>query len=513
MSLPKDPRQKMINIMYLVLTALLALNVSSEILNAFKTIDLSLSESNNIIQKSNSSVLSSLTELTKDPSNREEALFWLPKAEKAQVFADAIYNEIEALKKDLKLGSGLKMDGEKEVYNIDNLEAATRIIVEGEKGKVLYTRLQGFRKDLSNLHPEIEKNVMPKIPLNLDAYNGKNASDYKKWSYEYFNMIPTIGAITILTKFQNDIRNSASQVITYCHNQVGAVKIPFTNFYVNANLNSDYLTAGQDLVITAGLGAYSDQAKPVVNIDGVNVPLNADGSAIYTAKANNMGLNSKRVRITFLNPKTGKSETIEKEVKFTVGSSSGLAVSFDKTRVFYKGQENSLTINGGGNAKNIKVSVNGSGASVKPGAVDGQFIVSCPQVGKTMLIVEDGQNSYKKEIEIKKVPDPTVTVGGVEGGNMQVGLFKQQTGVYANLKDFFFEGVKFDVISFTIAFAGKGFPQLTWADVNGATFNAKAKSLMSLCEPGTNITIGNIKLSEPGGGTRTFPRQISLILD
>jgi gliding motility-associated protein GldM len=123
MSLPKEPRQKMINIMYLVLTALLALNVSSEILNAFKTIDLSLSESNNIIQKSNSSVLSSLTELTNDPSNREEALFWLPKAEKAQKISDVIYNQIEDLKKDLKLGSGLKMDGEKEIYNIDNLEA------------------------------------------------------------------------------------------------------------------------------------------------------------------------------------------------------------------------------------------------------------------------------------------------------------------------------------------------------------------------------------------------------
>ena len=60
MSLPKDPRQKMINIMYLVLTALLALNVSSEILNAFKTIDQSLTNANVIIQKKNDDILKSL---------------------------------------------------------------------------------------------------------------------------------------------------------------------------------------------------------------------------------------------------------------------------------------------------------------------------------------------------------------------------------------------------------------------------------------------------------------------
>jgi len=60
MSLPKEPRQKMINIMYLVLTALLALNVSAEILNAFKVVDNSLRESNNVLATSTSGIYSSL---------------------------------------------------------------------------------------------------------------------------------------------------------------------------------------------------------------------------------------------------------------------------------------------------------------------------------------------------------------------------------------------------------------------------------------------------------------------
>ena len=85
MSLPKEPRQKMINIMYLVLTALLALNVSSEILNAFKTIDQSLSNANGIIQKKNQDIYKSLASKLNDPKTAEKAAIWAPRANKAKV--------------------------------------------------------------------------------------------------------------------------------------------------------------------------------------------------------------------------------------------------------------------------------------------------------------------------------------------------------------------------------------------------------------------------------------------
>ena len=117
MSLPKEPRQKMINIMYLVLTALLALNVSSEILNAFKTIDQSLSNANIIIQKKNDDILKSLQKKLADPKTAEKAAIWAPMADKAHALSDAIYNHIQTLKQDLKVESRLKKVDGKEVFN------------------------------------------------------------------------------------------------------------------------------------------------------------------------------------------------------------------------------------------------------------------------------------------------------------------------------------------------------------------------------------------------------------
>jgi len=84
MALPKEPRQKMINLMYLVLTALLALNVSSEILNAFKVVDKSLQNSSSNLSAANSTLYKSLTDKLSDPKTAEKAAIWEPKAEKAK---------------------------------------------------------------------------------------------------------------------------------------------------------------------------------------------------------------------------------------------------------------------------------------------------------------------------------------------------------------------------------------------------------------------------------------------
>ena len=115
MSLPKEPRQKMINIMYIVLTALLALNVSSEILNAFKTIEQSLGNASKVIERKNTDIYKSLKAKMSDPKTAEKAAIWAPKAEKAHAYADAMYAYIESLKHTLKQESGLKIKDGKEI--------------------------------------------------------------------------------------------------------------------------------------------------------------------------------------------------------------------------------------------------------------------------------------------------------------------------------------------------------------------------------------------------------------
>src|SRR6478609_7938022 len=106
MALPKEPRQKMINIMYLVLTALLALNVSAEILNAFKTVDDSLTGTNKTISKSTETILKSLEDKMNDPTSKVKATIWYPKAQQALQYSTDMYNYIQTLKEKILKEAG-----------------------------------------------------------------------------------------------------------------------------------------------------------------------------------------------------------------------------------------------------------------------------------------------------------------------------------------------------------------------------------------------------------------------
>jgi hypothetical protein len=274
--------------------------------------------------------------------------------------------------------------------------------------------------------------------------------------------------------------------------------------------------SGEELVITAGVGAFSSAAKPTISIDGVVVPVAADGSAVYRSVAGSTpGVQRKRVRISFLKP-NGETAVVEKEVQFSVGSPSGLVVSTDKTRVFYQGLDNPLSITGGGGGEKINVRVEGAGSeSRKVGS--GQYIVTCKETGTAVVTVNDGKQTQKLAIPVKKVPNPIAKVAGSAGGDMAAGTFRAQGsskygGVIAVLEDFVFEGVKFNVLSYIVIATGKGFDEPEYAEVKGAAFSGGASALIRKCQAGTTVTIGEIKVSEPGGGSRKLDQTITFIL-
>jgi len=232
MALPKEPRQKMINLMYLVLTALLALNVSNEILNAFKVVDNSLLSSNGVIKNSNALIASSLTEQGKKPELAAKVAIWKPRADQAISMANAMAENIENLKVELKKESGLEIQEGVEVYKEDDLEAPTRLFgKEGKgKGQKLQDELQKYLNDLAALVPKGEaKQPLPKFPLDLSVPKTQNKSN-KTWTDAYFHMTPTVAAITILSKFQNDVLRSGNLLADFCQSQIGKVKVVYAKF-------------------------------------------------------------------------------------------------------------------------------------------------------------------------------------------------------------------------------------------------------------------------------------------
>ncbi len=500
MALPKEPRQKMINLMYLVLTALLALNVSAEILNAFKTVNNSLNAASNTLEKKNKNIFSSFDAAYNDASTHERAAQWRPNALKAKAFADQMIAYIDGLQNKIAEAAGYK-NGDSATYREDDLEAPTRVMTDpGTEGKTLHDKLQKFKDDLLGIDPAIKAQFQNSLPIDLSIPKTNNKANQNDWSASYFYMTPAIAAETILSKFENDVKNSEAMVVDYCYQQVGAVKQVFNAYEPLVGQNSNYLMPGQELDITAGIGAYNSESKPVVTIDGVNVPLNANGVAEYKTNVSQSG--SKKIHISFFNQATGQQDSRDYEIPFTVGSPTGASVSADAVKVFYVGLDNPVSVSGG-SVGDEKVQVNFTNANFhKTGP--GKYIVNPIKAGtnSVVTVTADGKPSTF-EFKVKDVPDPVAKVGINKGGRMPVNDFKSQFGVRADLENFVFEGVKFNVTGYTIVLTGSGFPVLQFRDVKGAAF-APIQDLIEKCRPGTTVTIDNITVTGPGG-KRTLP--------
>lgn len=505
MALPREPRQKMINIMYIVLTALLALNVSAEILNAFRTVNDSLNNATATIEGKNKQLFRSLDEKLNDAKTRELALIWAPKAQRASQLANEAYQYIEQLKTRVKRASGYNPEKGDTTFKEDDLEAATRIMDEEGEGQKLYQKLVDFKTQLLNIDPEINNEFKNSLPIDLSMPKVQDKSN-KTWSAAYFKMTPAIAAITILSKFQNDIKNSEAQVVEFCHNKIGQVQLIYDEFLAFAGTNSLYLMPGQELQITAGVGAFSKAARPTVIIDGQSQPLNDSGYVLYKTNVGSPGTYTKHIVIQFTKP-DGTLAEVAKNVIYTVGSPTGITVSADAVKVLYIGLDNPISISAGA-VGDEKVSASIDNGSLTKNA-PGHYIARPAKPGKATITVNAEGKITPFEFRVKEVPDPVAMVGGSKGGVMRVNDFKAQAGIRAELENFVFEGVKFTVTSYTIVFQAAGFPDLQYRQVKGNTFN-DVRDLIERCRPGTAVTIDEIRVSGPGGSRVIPPLQLNL---
>src|SRR5688500_9140460 len=212
MALPREPRQKMINIMYLVLTAILALNVSNEVIEAFKIVDKSLTNSSDNINIATATLYSSLKAKLTDPVSAEKASYWNPKAEKVKILSDNLNTYIDSLKLSLKKAAGLKIkkDGAED-YKYDNLDASTRLFETNGKGKELEAKLIAYKEALLNLDPAIRKEFQTSLPIDMTVPTTKEGVK-KDFTTAFFHMTPTVAALTMLSKFQSNVKNAENQV-------------------------------------------------------------------------------------------------------------------------------------------------------------------------------------------------------------------------------------------------------------------------------------------------------------
>ncbi len=490
MALPREPRQKMINIMYLVLTALLALNVSKEVLNAFQVVDKSLQTSTGIANVSTGQIMNSFEEKRKDASSRANVEKWQPMAARTITLSQQAFSDIEAAKKDLLALKDTSLSK-------DNLDASSHLFITEKRGQALYDRMIKLQSDLLLIDPEIAKEFATKLPINIAT----NDPDKEKWTIKSFNSMPTVATLTILSKLQNDIKASENQIVAYCHSKVGEVVVKYDAFAALVGQSSNYLMPGQKIKITGGLGAFSSNNTPSVSINGQNVQVvNGQGAAEFDAGS--AGPHTANVTITFKD-QDGKPQTKSETVSWTVGQPGSASVSADYMNVFYLGVPNKVSIgtSAGWDKSNVNWgSVNGYSGS------NGAYMVtpSGDPRDANITVTSDGKPSTFG-FRIKRLPPASVFCAGAKSGPLSTAALIAQGGLTAQLENSDFKA-SYTVVSYKVTTNGKnGYQE---QPNSGNRWSGAAAALISNLKPGSSVTFENIKIQGPDGLVRPAANEV-----
>lgn len=495
----------MINIMYLVLTAMLALNVSAEILNAFNIVNDSIENSNISITSKNKITYDQFGKLmTTDP---EKVGPLKEKAEQVKAISSEMYVYLDTLKATIvREAGGVNEFGD--IKSKDNLDAPTRVMENQKKGAELEKRLTELRNKLLSFvdvkDPKAKEEFEKSLPLRVEigkSHGSDHGPKNKTWTSYHFNMVPTIAAVTILSKFQNDIKNSESRLVDYLLSKVGENDYKFDKIRPFVSLNSKNLMEGQTLTAQIAVGAYSSTVNPEIVVNGSAIEAK-DGLGTFTMPVSGIGEKNISGKITLKKP-NGDVESYDFNEAYSVGAST-TSISADKMNVLYIGLQNPISISAGGvPAEKVSAGIN-NGSMTKTGA--GKYSVVVTKPGTAMISVNadiDGKVKTlgNKEFRIKYIPDPVLKVGMSKGPYMKAAEFKVQGGLRADLEDFLFDGVRYEVVSYRLYIDARGKDPYE-ADANSAYFPSGAMPIIRSIKAGDIVYFDNVRVKGPDGRVR-----------
>ncbi len=287
---------------------------------AFEALDDALVNSNVTIEKGSKSLYASLEQKTTEPSTSERAKQWLPRAMRVQKISTNAYQYIEALRMDLKKKAGLKTDEDPKSFRESDKSAVVRLFEKDGKGEELYDHLRKYRQDILAVDADLTgtfNNSTTLTQLSFDSLGKKPG-----FTMTFFDDIPTIAALAMLSKFQNNIRVTENEMAAFCNNKIGTTDGSgyYMTYSAFAIISSSCMKGLEEAEITAGVGSFSKAAQPTIKINGQDVPLDEDGASHYKFKASDKaGKHAVPVEITFTD-QDGKKQTINKNIEYTVAN-------------------------------------------------------------------------------------------------------------------------------------------------------------------------------------------------
>lgn len=540
-----SPRQKMIGMMYLVLTAMLALNVSKEVLDAFQKINGGIVKTTQNFNSKNDEVYSAFVSAAE--TNETKAGPWRDKAFSVKEKADKLNDDIQRLKFDMVMlaDKQVTFEGKEPLENItyDDLSTAQKkmlmvdvvskkdrerpgeLMINKGNGEILQKALEDYRDFLKELvdEPTIQSSLS--TTFTFEDKKEKYGSGMLSWVQQNFQDMPLIAAITILSKIQTDVRNAESDVIKYLQQEIDAGSLKFTSADAIQIATSNYVFLGDSFKADVFLAAKDTTQNPLIYVgdyevdeDGKykmvgnydSIPV-VSGKGKYAVKANSEGYKKWGGLISMKTDAGTKLYPFDGEYQVARAS---LVVSPTKMNVFYILASHPLKEGALGNPIDVsvpgvpkdKLSVSCDNGTVKK--VGGGWEVFPKTTGKAKISVTaeiDGKrrNMGSLEYRVMRTPKPEPKFLGSKNKKVKKSqLLSSNAKLYAELSNFVFD-IKYRITGFSVDVTQRG--ELVTKFAKGNKVTPEMKSLFESLQVGSVLYFTNITCKGPDGAPKSLP--------
>ena len=492
---PETPRQKMIGMMYLVLTAMLALNVSTDVLKAFKLVDDSLHTTLATTEGRNKALMDDFRAMRDE--NPQKVAEWYNKANELTQRSDSVFNYIQSIKYGIAVKADKKnADPEARVIEAnDNREAAAQWALPnmGEQpGVILRKMIEEYRDYLISL----DSTRVGQYGTMFDTSSKpQKDGELMSWEFQMFHDMPAGAAVALMTKLQNDVRNAQLEMIQHLRKQTDAGDVRVNKLQAYVIPKSDYVLKGSKYRATIVLAGIDSTKTPEYFVEGSR--LAADG--VYEVSASTIGHKKYSGYISYIEP-TGETKNLPFTSDYTVAEPA-VTVSNMELNIMYREYENKFDISVPGATKD-KIKVSATDATVKQ---KGDMWIIIPSASAKSVKVNvsaeiDGKMlpMGSKDYRVKKLPAPTAFFNSKEkdypAGDISIGRLLDKNG-YVNAS-YGTDGIldlPFTVTRFTLYANGQ------YKDSKNNKFTREQLEILGKLKSGSLIMIQDIRAIGPTG--------------
>lgn len=515
MSLPKEPRQQMINMMYLVLTAMLALNITREVLNAFQTINQSIEKSNASISDKNNFYYDQFNKAEENKADHDRVKPWNDKAKEVKKLSDDLVHYLGGWADSAVNESGGYVtgnNGQKELKSPEDIDASTRIFVDRKHGEELKDKFNKYVDEVTKLVPDSLRpgiqSQLVRIPDKLPVTDENQKGD---WVYGTFHNIPVVAVQAMMSKYQNDVKNIEATVVKTLFEQIHATQIQFDDMQAIAVPDNSYVLNGDQITATVSLVAYNKTLNPTITSSAGAVKVE-NGIGVMTFKASGAGKKTVSGTASLMTQQGLKS--MPWHFDYIVGN-AGASLQIDMMNVMYIGVDNPITISASGyNIQDVHPEFPAGVTATK--ISDGKYNVRVTKQGDMEYGIYAGKSGASAKIgsgtiRVKYIPTPQATISKKMAGIIGTSEAKAQVGISASLEDFVYKA-PFIVTTYTFTWIAKNGESHT-VTVNSYRFDASKEvtQYMDRSKPGDRWVFDNIKAVGPDKRVKDV-NSISLVL-